>query len=50
MFESRIAATSDIDRQKNLDLLHRQQIWKLLKDTITGSVKLLERYLSLFQQ
>ena len=44
MFESRIAATSDIDRQRILDLLHRQQIWKLLKDTITGSVKLLERY------
>ena len=50
MFESRLAAISDIDRQRILDLLQRQQIWKLLKDTITGSVKLLERYLSPFQQ
>ena len=50
MFESRLAAISDIDRQRILDLLQRQQISKLLKDTITGSVKSLERYLSLFQQ
>ena len=44
MFESRLAAISDIDRQRILDLLQWQQISKLLKDTITGSVKLLERY------